>query len=137
MKRHGVVALARRIRQERFDRNLSFLEHPEDRFPHDARCTDNRDPHEITSGKSRDSSPIVKPDSLRTFFTARTIPGPNESRERESWRMVSVSPRPPKSTSWCATYPGKLTLSIATSAGPPASAMRRAVSLAVPLGASF
>ncbi len=81
------------------------------------------------------SSPITSPRCARTARTAATMPGPNESRASESWRSVSVSPVPPKMVSWCATSPGRRTLWIGGS-GAPASWMRRAVSFAVPLGAS-
>ena len=109
----NVTALSRSrdaYAKQRLDRNVPFLEHAQDRLTDDARCTNNRDPHELASVNSNDSSPIVKPDCLRTLRTASTIPGPNESRESESWRIVSVSPSPPKSTSWCATSPGRRTL---------------------------
>ncbi len=53
------------------------------------------------------------------------------SRERASWRIVSVCPGPPRITSWCAFSPGSRTEWIGTS--PP---IRSAVSFAVPDGAS-
>ena len=49
----------------------------------------------------------VEPATLRT---ASSTPGMKDSREIESWRTVSVWPRPPKITSWCATRPGSRTL---------------------------
>ena len=52
------------------------------------------------------SRPTTSPCSARTRLTASSTPGMNDSRERESCRMVSVSPRPPKMTSWWATSPG-------------------------------
>ncbi len=58
------------------------------------------------------------------------------SREVESWRIESVSPSPPKMTSWCATRPGRRTEWIGSCTFPPASRMRSAVRLAVPEGAS-
>ena len=53
------------------------------------------------------------------------------SRESESWRMVSVSPSPPRMTSWWATRPGRRTEWMGTS-----PSIRAAVRSAVPEGAS-
>ena len=78
------------------------------------------------------SSPTVRPggsDGSRS--SASRTPGTNASRESVSWRIVSSSPGPPSSTSWCATSPGSRTEWIAGS--PPIAA---AVAFAVPDGAS-
>ncbi len=69
--------------------------------------------------------------SSRTASTARSTPGTKASREVVSCRIVSVSPGPPKSTSWWATSPGRRTEWITTP-----SPMRAAVAFAVPDGAS-
>src|SRR6478672_9188337 len=65
-------------------------------------------------------------------LTASTTPGAKAARELVSWRMVSVSPAPPRITSWWATSPGSRTLWMGTS-----PAMRAAVAIDVPDGASF
>src|SRR6476660_3392329 len=65
-------------------------------------------------------------------LTASSTPGAKAARELVSWRIVSVSPVPPRITSWWATNPGSRTLWIGTS--PP---MRAAVAREVPDGASF
>ena len=78
------------------------------------------------------SRPTVSPGGRpRTRSSASSTPGTNASREVVSWRIVRVSPGPPRMTSWCATRPGRRTEWIGTS--PP---MRAAVALAVPDGAS-
>ena len=70
-----------------------------------------------------------------TRRTASSTPGMNDSRLSESWRIVSVWPRPPRMTSWCATSPGRRTEWIGTS--PSISGrISAAVRAAVPLGAS-
>ena len=51
----------------------------------------------------------------------------NDSRPLESWRIESVWPRPPKSTSWCATRPGRRTLWMVT----PSNAAAREPSIGV------
>src|SRR5581483_6275043 len=79
-----------------------------------------------------ESSPTVKPGSMPgSLSSASRTPGVYASRERASWRIVSVSPGPPRMTAWCAFSPGSLTEWIGTS-----PCMRSAVSLAVPDGAS-
>src|SRR3954452_19667768 len=65
-------------------------------------------------------------------LTASSTPGAKAARELVSWRIVSVSPVPPRITSWCATSPGSRTLWMGTS-----PAMRAAVASEVPDGASF
>ena len=50
----------------------------------------------------------------RTRRIASTMPPANDSRESESCRIVSTSPVPPNSTSWCATRPRSRTLWIGT-----------------------
>ena len=56
------------------------------------------------------SSPTVSPGgSSCSFSSASSTPGTNASREVVSWRIVSVSPIPPKTTSWWATRPGRRT----------------------------
>ena len=81
---------------------------------------------------SRLSRPTVRPGgSVRTASRARSTPGTNASREVVSWRIVSVSPGPPRITSWCATRPGSRTEWMGTS--PP---IRAEVAFAVPDGAS-
>ena len=56
------------------------------------------------------SSPTVRPGGRsRTCSSASSTPGTNASREVVSCRIVSVSPAPPKMTSWCATRPGRRT----------------------------
>ena len=78
------------------------------------------------------SRPTVRPGgSVRTASRALSTPGTNASRELVSWRIVSVSPGPPRITSWCATRPGSRTEWMGTS--PPILA---AVAFAVPDGAS-
>ena len=78
------------------------------------------------------SSPTVSPGgSERTASSARSTPGTNASREVVSCRIVSVSPGPPRITSWWATRPGSRTEWIGTE--PP---IRAAVAFAVPDGAS-
>ena len=63
------------------------------------------DPMERTS--SSVSSPTVSGSgSAPTRRQASTTPGMNELRSIESWRIVSVWPSPPKTTSWWATRPG-------------------------------
>ena len=57
----------------------------------------------------RASRPTVRPGRDRTAFTAVSTPGMNDTCERESWRIVSVWPSPPRITSWCATRPGSRT----------------------------
>src|SRR4051794_8973307 len=60
--------------------------------------------------QSNASRPTVRPGgSEETRSTARSTPGTNASREVASWRIVSSSPAPPRSTSWCATSPGSRT----------------------------
>src|SRR4051794_14863245 len=61
----------------------------------------------------------------------------NDSREIESWRTLSVSPSPPKMTSWWATKPCSRTEWIGSCTLPPAPRISSAVRLAVPDGASF
>ena len=47
------------------------------------------------------SRPTVSPlGRSRTFSSASSTPGTNAARENVSWRIVSVSPSPPKITSW-------------------------------------
>ena len=53
--------------------------------------------------------------SVGSFSSASRTPGANASREVVSCRIVSVSPGPPKITSWCATRPGNRTEWIGTS----------------------
>src|SRR5439155_25598753 len=78
------------------------------------------------------SRPTVRPGGRsRTRSSARRTPGTNASREVVSWRIVSVWPRPPRITSWCATRPGSRIEWMGTSPAMPA-----AVALAVPEGAS-
>ena len=63
-------------------------------------------PHMPPTHKPKMSSmPTVSPGRELTARAAAITPGMNETRSRESWRMVSVSPSAPKSTSWCATNP--------------------------------
>ena len=51
--------------------------------------------------QSSASSPTVTPGgSPATLEIASSTPGTNASRELVSWRIVSVSPRPPRITSW-------------------------------------
>jgi hypothetical protein len=49
---------------------------------------------------SRDSIPTVNPGRLPISRTASSTPGMKDARSKESWRIVSVSPSPPSSTSW-------------------------------------
>src|SRR3990170_485496 len=103
---------------------------------------------------------VSKPSTIScrpiTSLTASTTPGMNDSRLVESWRIVRVSPGPPKITAWWATKPGSRTLWMVTpSTVPPRvpstvsrcvagrwngssrpSAILRAVVMAVPEGAS-
>jgi hypothetical protein len=65
---------------------------------------------DLLARQSRCSSPTTSPSSSPTFRTASNTPGMKDSRAIESWRIVSVCPSPPKTTSWCATRPGSLTL---------------------------
>src|SRR5215469_8476278 len=59
---------------------------------------------------SKDSSPTVRPGGSEAMpRTARSTPGMNEARSRESCLIVRVSPTPPSSTSWWATSPASLT----------------------------
>ena len=44
-----------------------------------------------------------------TWRTASSTPGMKLTRSKESWRIVSVSPCEPKTTSWWATRPGRRT----------------------------
>ena len=62
------------------------------------------------------SSPTVRPGgSSRTPLQREQHAGTKASREFVSWRIVSLCPRPPRITSWCATRPGSRTEWIATS----------------------
>src|SRR3990170_4793481 len=103
---------------------------------------------------------VSKPSTIScrpiTSLTASTTPGMNDSRLVESWRIVRVSPGPPKITAWWATRPGSRTLWMVTpSTVPPRvpstvsrwvagrwngssrpCAILRAVVMAVPEGAS-
>ncbi len=85
----------------------------------------------ISRAKRIGSRPTVSPGRSATARTAMITPGMKLSRESESWRMVSVSPTPPRITSWCATSPGRRTEWIGTS-----PSIRPAVRRAVPEGAS-
>ena len=46
------------------------------------------------------SSPTVRPGWSPIARSPVSTPGVNDARSIESWRIVSVSPRPPSSTSW-------------------------------------
>ncbi len=59
------------------------------------RCRLRHDPHKPMASRS----PMVRPGSSPTRFTARTTPGMNDERSKESWRMVSVWPLAPNRTS--------------------------------------
>ena len=60
--------------------------------------------------------PTVSPGgSDGTPRMASSTPGMNDARSSESCLMVSVSPCPPNSTSWCATSPDKRTECTCTS----------------------
>src|SRR4051794_5122052 len=97
--------------------------------------TDARGSHQSASNCS--SPTTGERSSDPTLRTASSTPGMNDSREIESCLMVSVSPRPPKMTSWWATSPGSRTEWIDWCTLPPASRISSAVRLAVPDGASF
>ena len=91
---------------------------------------------------ARSLEQVLEPDHRRlrrarpTFRTASSTPGMKLSREVESWRIESVSPTPPKRTSWCATSPGRRTEWIGSCTLAPAARISSAVRLAVPDGAS-
>src|SRR5581483_4162200 len=58
----------------------------------------------------RPSRPMVRPGGrVASPRAASSTPGMNEDRSRESCLIVSVSPVPPKSTSWWATRPADRT----------------------------
>src|SRR4029077_10704406 len=88
--------------------------------------------HAVDGTHRSASRPTVNPggsDGSRS--SASRTPGTNASREKMSWRIVSSSPGPPRSTSWWAISPGRRTEWIGGS--PPIAA---AVAFAVPEGAS-
>ncbi len=59
----------------------------------------------VTRGRGSCSSPTVRPGWSAIARSPVSTPGVNEARSSESWRIVSVSPTPPRSTSWWATMP--------------------------------
>src|SRR5215831_3967981 len=64
----------------------------------------------VQTRPSNPSSPTVRPRGSEAMpRTAISTPGMNEALSRESCLIVSVSPCPPSSTSWCATRPASRT----------------------------
>src|ERR1035441_9554344 len=70
----------------------------------------------LTPSPSSPSRPTVRPTGREPIRrTASSTPGMNDVRSRESCLIVSVSPCPPNSTSWCATSPATRTECTCTS----------------------
>ncbi len=67
--------------------------------PPSARRRTQGSTHGSSVVNSSASRPTVRPGRPATSRTARRTPGMKLSRESESWRMVSVSPNPPRMTS--------------------------------------
>ena len=83
------------------------------------RAAPDRDRSSRTSSSA--SSPSVRSSSPAIVRTASSTPGMNDDRSYVSWRIESVWPVVPSSTSWCATIPRMRTecTRISSSTSPP------------------
>ncbi len=64
------------------DRNVTLLQQPQDRLPHDAGRADHRDVHD--AAPRIESRPTASPRRLTTACTAANMPGTKDSRVNES-----------------------------------------------------
>ena len=134
-RRTAFVAIARRERASSVDRHVALFEHAQDRFADDAGRADDGDSHG-ESPMNSDSRPMTSPCCVRTPRTASSMPRHERRRARTS-RAGSSASRRRRRRSLLDARPARATARYGSERPrPPAPSMRRAVSFAVPLGAS-